>query len=932
VALRWRYTAATDVKRGEGCGDLEKAAARRYLWLAGAGVALGVRIRKRSVTGQTILHYEIREVLGEGNMGVVYKALDRKLDRLVALKFLPSHLAALPDRVERFMQEATALSVVNHPHIATIYDIERVDEQRFLVLEYLPGGTLKTRLEKLQQSQALLPLDVVVEYARQTTEGLAHAHRRGVVHRDVKTSNLMLTEEGNVKITDFGVAKLSRLSSRTVPGSLIGTIRYMSPEQAQGLEADARSDIFSFGVVLFELTTGQTPFQADSDAALLLKIVSSPAPPLKALRADAPDRLDQIVQRALMKRPEDRYQAADELAVDLQALGRQQMNAADARTLSTAAPTVLSVGAKHAAKRWVGALFAVLALFMAGLYLKGQGLPRWVRFPKLPAEKRLALLPFRNPNGDPTDDAFCAGLVEILGSKLGQLEQFQRDLRVISPSEVLKQNIVGARQARDAFGATLALTGSILRSKDKVVFVTELVDTQTQLVLDSRNLEAPATELPQLQDRLVNQIAAMLRLNVRPDARPPGSLGLTQKASAYESYLEGLGYLQRYDRSENIDKALKCFAKALAQDPQFALAFAAQAETYLRRYQMTKDGKSLVQARISCQQAIGLNDQLSAVHLTMGLIHSSAGEYQDAIISFESALKFQPESADAYRELANAYASAGRFDNAEATFRKAIELRPDVWMVHKDLGVFLIARGRLEDAVSSFRRVVSLTPDNYVGYNNLGGLYTMLGEYSNAESALRKSLSLYPSEGAYSNLGTIFFLQGHYREAGEMYKKAVELNSDDPDLWGNLGDAYRWGTGKSEEFEPAYRRAIALSEKQLESNPMDTYTRAKLAMFWSDLEATQRPAGAAQAALRQISEALRPNPTDGFVLARAAVVYEQCRMREQALATVKAAIKAGYAIAEIRNWPSLAELRRDPRYQEAIDNRSDFPSRSAVPR
>ena len=885
------------------------------------------------MTGQTILHYEIREVLGEGSMGVVYKALDRKLDRLVALKFLPAHLATLPDRVERFMQEATALSVVNHPHIATIYDIERVDEQRFLVLEYLPGGTLKTRIEKLQQSQALLPLEMVVEYARQTAEGLAHAHRRGVVHRDVKTSNLMLTDEGDIKITDFGVAKLSRLSSRTVPGSLIGTIRYMSPEQAQGVEADARSDIFSFGVVLFELTTGQTPFQAESDAALLLKIVSSPAPALKALRLDAPEKLEQIVGRALMKRPEDRYQAADDLAADLQALGRQQVNAANAaRTLSAIVPTVISPVAKHTAMRWAGALFAVVVVLMAAFYLKGQELPRWVRFPKLPAEKRLAVLPFHNPNGDPTDDAFCAGLVHILGSKLRQLEQFQRDLRVISTSELLQQRIGGVREARDAFGATLAVTGSILRSKDNVVFVTELVDARTQLVLDSRKLEAPATDLPKLQDSLVDQIAAMLRLNVQPDARPTGSLGLTRIPGAYESYLQGLGYLQRYDRSENIDRALECFAKALAQDPQFALAFAGQAEAYLRRYQMTTDGKFLEQARSSCRQAIGLNGQLSGVYLTMGLIHNSAGEYQDAIISFESALKLQPGSWDAYRELAKAYASAGRFESAEATFRKAIELRPDDWMAHKELGIFLIARGRREEAVSSFKRVVSLTPDSYVGYYNLGGLYAMLGEYSSAEAALRKSLSLYPSADAFSNLGTIFFLQGHYREAVEMYKKAVELNPSDPDLWGNLGDAHRWETGKSEQFEPAYRKAIALSEKRLESNPKDTRTRANLAMFWSDLEATQRQAGAAHSALSQISEALRPNPSDGFVLARAAVVYEQCGMRDQALEAVKAAIKAGYSIAEIRNWPSLVELRQDPRYREAIDNRIELPSRSAIPK
>ena len=210
--------------------------------------------------GRTILHYEIKEPLGEGGMGVVYKALDRKLNRLVALKFLPRDLVASPEANQRVIQEATALSLLNHPHIATLFDLEETNGDRFLVLEYLAGGPLKARIEARSREGHQLPIEEVLDYARQAAEGLAHAHRRGIIHRDLKTNNLMLTEEGRLKITDFGIAKLSQFGGSTAPGILIGTPRYMSPEQAHGRELDSRSDIFSLGVVLFELMTGRLPF------------------------------------------------------------------------------------------------------------------------------------------------------------------------------------------------------------------------------------------------------------------------------------------------------------------------------------------------------------------------------------------------------------------------------------------------------------------------------------------------------------------------------------------------------------------------------------------------------------------------------------------------------------------------------------------------
>jgi serine/threonine-protein kinase len=878
------------------------------------------------VTGQTILHYEVREVLGEGSMGVVYKALDRKLDRLVALKFLPAHLAAVPERVERFLQEATALSVVNHPHIATIYDIEQLGQQRFLVLEYLSGGTLKARLDPAQQGGQLLPIDSVVEYGLQVAEGLAHAHRRGIVHRDIKASNLLLTDEGRVKITDFGVAKLSRASGRTTPGSLIGTIRYMSPEQAQGMEADARSDIFSFGVVLFELASARLPFEAENDAALLVKIVSSPAPPLRAVRPDVPEALERIVSRALMKRPEGRYQSATEIADEL----RRLRDSPPQPTLSEATRRSSTISEPASARRRAipiaGVLFAFLAFVAAAVYIKAPASPQWLRFARLPAEKRLAVLPFRNTGGDSEGDAFCAGLFEILGNRLSRLERSQKGLRVISTSEILREGVASAREARGAFGATLALTGSLLRSSDKVIVVSQLVDTKTQLALDSRKVEMPSTELPQLQDRLVEQVAGMLRLNV-PPASGDAALGeLTVKPAAYEAFLQGLGYLQRYDRADNVSKALESFERAVALDPQFALAYAGRAEAQLRRYQVTRDEKLLKEARGNCERAMELNNQLSAIHVTMGLIHNAEGKYQDAIISFESALKLQPNNGEIFRELANAYAAAGRLDNAEMTYRRAIQLRPEDWTGYKDLGVFLNQRGRLREAVPYFNRVVELTPDNYSGYANLGGLFLRMGDYSAARSMLEKSVALHASDQAYSNLGTLYYFQERYREAAEMYQKAVELAPVEATYWGNVGDAYRWVPGKQAESETAFRRAIQLTQNELERNENDSHRRANLSRYLSAVGERER-------ALAELARALELSPADPFVLSRAALVYEQSGMREAALAAVEDALREGFSVAELQRWPPLAGLRKDPRYQQLIDNRAlDPPTSKLVPR
>jgi len=856
---------------------------------------------KVPVIGQTILHYEVKELLGTGGMGEVYKALDLKLNRFVALKFLAPDLLPSEGIGERFMQEAMALSVLNHPHIATLFDIHQVGNGKFLVLEYLAGGTLKARLEAIHRRGEQLSIEELLEYAKQAAEGLAHAHRHGIIHRDLKTSNLMLTEEGQLKITDFGIAKLSRFSPSTAPGRLIGTPRYMSPEQAQGQEVDARSDLFSFGVVLFELTTGRLPFEAETESALLLKIASLSAPALSAFRAAAPPQLERIVANLMMKKPSARYQSAEDVLLDLKSL---QTGLRDHTKTSQGGGSILSKLSRR--RHFFVAPVVILALLIGLVYVYRHHRSSAA---SLRAEDTLAVLPFDYVGSSPSDEAFNAGLFEILA---GKLSQFGSDrLRVISANEVLKQKVRSPIEARKALGASLTLTGILRQSAAGFALSLALFDTTKQTTLDSREIQATRGELATVPDKLLEQVVQMLKLPGAAQAPsvPPRS-GLTQVPQALELYSQGRGYLQRYDRSDSVRKAIDAFDRALSLDSSFALAHAGRAEAYLRRYQSSKDSRFLTEARQSCRRAIELNRDLFDVHLTMALIQSTAGEYQDAIISLESALKVQPESADALRELANTYGVAGRQDEAEASFKRLIRLRPDDWSAYKDLGVFYNSLGRIDEAVANFKRVVDLTPDNYVAYRNLGGLYLKLKDYPKAEEALRKSLSLQPTDAGYSNLAILYYLQGRHVEAAENFRKAIERNSSNGIWWGNLGDAYRQIPGKESESKEAWRRALTLFEHELSVNPLNVQARANAAMYWSQLAENEK-------ALAELNRALELKPEDGLVLSRAVIVYEQAGMRDRALAAVEGAIKGGFQ-NEIENWPPLESLRSDRRYQELI--------------
>ncbi len=411
------------------------------------------------VAGQTISHYDVLNKLGEGGMGVVYKAIDSRLHRAVALKLLAPQFASSPERLSRFREEAQAISTLNHPNIETIYEIDEDKEGTFLVLEYLPGGTVSDSLKALAAEGRLLPIGAVIDCAIQIADGLSHAHEHGVVHRDIKTGNLMLTENGSVKITDFGLAQLATAKDAGDSGTAAGTPSYMAPELAGLLPADYRSDIFSFGIVLFELITNRVPFDAPTPAETLWQIVHQPTPDIRKSRPGVPPGLETIVRRALRKSPADRYRSMRDVLSELQALQR------------TLKSDTIGVPALRQSRVRTGVLISAI---IAGVFCLSSVPDRRA---SLPQEKRVVVLPFSCMPRNPENQAFCDGLVDSLTTQLGGLQQYDPSVWVVPATESRGTAGTDGRKIARKAGATLALAGAVWRADDHVSISATLFDS-----------------------------------------------------------------------------------------------------------------------------------------------------------------------------------------------------------------------------------------------------------------------------------------------------------------------------------------------------------------------------------------------------------------------------------------------------------------------
>ncbi len=848
-----------------------------------------------------VSHYRVLDPLGSGGMGVVYRAEDTELRRTVALKFLFERAGADPEVHERLRREARTASSLNHPNICAIYEVGEESGEVFIVMEYVEGKPLSKLIRP-----GGLPVETIIRYGQQIASALEHAHDRGVIHRDLKPLNVIVTPGGDAKILDFGLARrgdpadfdkqtLETVSTQASAG-LAGTMPYMAPEQFEGGGASPRTDLWSLGVVLYEMASGTRPFHGENLYRLCTAILRN-APP--ALPSHSPPGLARVINRCLEKEPGRRYQRAGEVRAALEALTPSSQ-------IGAAAPRIKSPRALRA----VPAAAAVVLLAVAGiLALRGGKFRKHGGSASVPSQVLLGVLPPAS-SGTAAQSAFESGLAETLSSRLGELSA-RHQLAVIPMSEMREKHATTIDAARQQFGVNLVLILSVQRAADQARVNYGLVDARSRQQMHSGTITEAATDSFALQDRVFESVAAAMELQLAPQEKQSLAAHGTAQPAAYDFYFQGRGYLQDYVKLENVENAIKVFHHALEKDPAFAAANAGLGEAYWRKYQLTHDKQWADAAIENCQKAAESDAALAAAHLCLGRVFVGTGSYEKALEQYRRAVELEPTSDSAHGGLAYAYEQLSRLDDSEKTFKQAIALRPNYWATYNWLGLFYQHHARYEDAAAMYSQVVSLAPDSFTGYYNLGGVRILQGRYAEAIPLLEQSLSIRATADARSNLATAYFQMRHYPEAAKHFEEAVKLDEKNYQLWGNLGDAYYWAPGRRAEAARAYGRAIALGEEKLRVNPRDAEALSSLALYHA-MEGERKPA------LDNLGAALRLKPKSPELLFNAGIVYQQLGDTQRALEALDKAVAGGISPATLGDTPNFDGLRGNPRFLRLI--------------
>ena len=844
--------------------------------------------------GQTFSHYKILQKLGEGGMGVVYKAQDTKLLRPVALKFLSPELTRDHDAKKRFIREARAASGLDHPNIAVVHDVdETADGRSFICMAYYEGQTLATKLSKGS-------FDVIdaVHIAVQIAGGLESAHDSGIVHRDIKPSNVIITPQGEVKIVDFGLAKLSEQARETKSQITGGTAAYMSPEQILGSEADTRSDLFSLGVVLYETVTGKRPFLGEHEAALHYSIVNSEPIPPSTLRPGISPELEKIILHLLEKDPKKRYQSATDVVVDLKHYLGEKPTARPVRHLRRA------LSGKYPVPVVVGGvvLLATIILYASG------ALEHWFGESRVHEPQYIGVVPFNIIANDSSKKTFCDGLFERVVSGLIRMQPRLGEMRVAPASDTRRTKT--AADCR-ALNISLAIESSIQWSPDVIQLTISLTDAEKRFARDSRSLNVPITEQSQLEARIIEAVAQMLGGTVKSADLLGLMAGSTKDDKAHDLWLQARGELLDYTKSGKINNALALFERAIQTDPQYALAYAGLGEAYLRKFNTTKDRQWSDSAAAACSHANALNDKLPEVHLTLGMIYKACAKYDSSIAEFQRVIATDPLSVDAYRELAGAYNGARDTTRAEASYRKAIELSPRDWRGYNAFGGYYYNRQQNQQALAMYNQVVKLRPDLPTGHANLGAVYFRLEEFDKSKSMLESAASIDSSSyQVWSNLGTLYYYDGLLDRSVNAFEIALKLNPTNYRLLGNYAAALRL-LGSKRLSEEKYLQAASRIEENLKVSPNDPELISTLACFYADLSRKKE-------AVVLILQAIKLAPRDADVLGRAVAVYELVGDRQRALDWLAKALENGYSPTPISYDPELKKLRGDPQCQKLM--------------
>jgi serine/threonine-protein kinase len=848
--------------------------------------------RGGEVIGRTVSHYRILERLGGGGMGIVYRAQDTRLDRTVALKFLPMEWCQESLLRERFTREARAASTLDHPHICTVFDIGETPEgQLFIAMAYCPGETLKERILR-----GPMPIDEAIGTAIQIGEALGAAHAGGTVHRDIKPANILITDRDQVKIVDFGLAKLAGEATVTRQGSVIGTPAYMSPEQATGDEADGRSDLWALGVVLYEMVTGRRAFAADHEQAILLAITTSDPTPIDNLRQEVPAEVQRIIRRCLKRKTQERYQSAGELLADLKRF-RGDPTPAEivTQTLPSAAQARRRWNFKHRVLPLVAALAAVV--LVATLY------PTLSRT----QTRHLLVLPFNCPGTDSETELLCAGLLDTVTAKLTEMKRFESSLSVVPVSEVRGRRVISADMAHRIFGVDLVVTGSVLREEASIRIPIELIDATRLRQIRSRTITADNATDFVLQDRVIAVLEEMLDLEFGAAERQAMMTGGTSNAEAAGLFLEARGYAGKTPTEVHLTRAMGLYREALEIDPEYADALVQLADACDQRFQLQGDSIWIEHGARYAQRAVALAPELPAAQLAAGRFSLQGSLYEGAIEHLQKAIVLDPLELDAYMYLAQAFEAIGEPDRAQAAVDRAIRTGPEDWQTYYDLGKFFYDRHEWERASSYFREVVRLLPESSVGYTGLGSALFFLGERDQARETLERGVDIGSGYEGLNNLATLEFFDGRFAKAAGLYERALELDDSDNMVWLGLAEARKFGGSAPEKIREAYQHAADLVSRRLEAEPGDLRLLINLAGL--KLQLDQRVEA------EEILDSLRLDEvTAPDMMFAVAEIFEVLGERDEALAWVERSLKAGFPLDVIEDYAAFAALCADPRF------------------
>ena len=864
--------------------------------------------RSSLAPGDHIGPYVVLESIGSGGMGEVYRARDSRLERDVALKRLLTADVGSEETRARVLREARAAAALTHPNIAAVFDVLETPDGLVIVMEYVPGESLAMRL-----SRGAVPPEEALRIGLQITDALSEAHDRGVIHRDLKPANVLLTPGGKAKILDFGIARsvtasLNVADGGTETGRIVGTPGYMSPEQMSGDRVDRRTDIYSVGLLLFEMLTARRPFVQGNLLESAKAVFNGRVPRADDIDRSIPAHIGALVARTMAFRPEERPQDARELHGELDRAARQ-LN--DAPTIgpeeraSARGPIAWPTTRRRLREHRLAVAVSVVIVTLVGF-----GLWLWTReivsVPVAAASATLAVMPLTNQSGDARDDALAVGLTEGIATRLSALKNV-RVLSLDDSRDVAKTGLDAAAVAR-SLGATIVVDGRMRRNKEAVDVDVDLVGSDGRRTPAGHFTGTPA-QLFSLHRAVADGLTAALAQRglaagaAAPDIPPP-----TTNLEAFADYSQGLLFLERPDVPGNLQRAIQLFESATGKDPRFARAYAGLGRTYWALYQETRDAQWPGKATKAILEALLIDQALPEVRLSLAVMYEGTGEVDKAREELARVIAAQPSNDDAHRLLGGTHIDRSEWGPAIEEIEKAITLRPNYWRNYSELGYANYRAGKLPEAIKAYQRVTELQPDSARGYQTLGTVQQSAGDLTAALRNYEKAISINPSAGTYSNIGTLRFWRGDLAAAVDAYSKAIALKPHDPVLHANLGDALL-KLGRRREAIASYRRAITEVTALLKVNDKDAQSLALLALY-------QAKAGDRPGAEGAIAKALAASPEDGDVLYSRAIIYALAARKQEACAALGQALEHGTSTQVVFYADELKSLKGCPVYDK----------------